>query len=208
MTTYDSAQIIAAIQRVIDRVLSMKDELNDLDRAMGDGDTDISALKAAAGLRDFLATGPATDDLGQFFFNAGRAINAAASSTLGTVTAIGVMRSGKAATGRQTLDLAALSAMLAAANQGIQERGKAKPGDKTIVDALHPAAGALAQAVADGRSAGEAGAATLEAARAGRDAAKALRSQMGRGSWVGERSENQLDPGTVLFVGILEAIIG
>ncbi len=167
----------------------------------------LPASKAATGLRDFLATNPATDDLGKFFFSAGRAINTAASSTLGTVTSIAVMRSAKPANGLRTLDLAALSAMLSAANQGVQERGKAKPGDKTIVDALHPAAEALAQAVADGLSADQAAAATLAAARKGRDDAKSLRSQMGRGTWVGERTENQLDPGTVLFVGILEGIL-
>jgi hypothetical protein len=48
----------------------------------------------------------------------------------------------------------------------------------------------------------------LEAARAGRDAVIPLRSKMGRAAWVGERTENRADPGTVVFVTILEAMLG
>ena len=204
--TFTTAQIIAALERAIERALSLHDELNRLDSAMGDGDTGITVTKAANGLKAFLAANPPTDDLGQFFFNAGRALNAAASSTLGTITATALMRGGKEARGMSELDLPTLARMLAAANAGVQERGKAKPGDKTIVDALDPAADAFAQAVEAGQSLDVAAAAMLAAARQGRDSARALRSQMGRGVWVGERTENQYDPGTVLLVAILEAV--
>ena len=104
--TYDARQIIAAMERAIERVLTMQDELNRLDSAMGDGDTGITAAKAATGLKTFLASNPAADDLGQFLFNAGRAINTAAPSTLGTVTATALMRAGKEAKGLASLDLA------------------------------------------------------------------------------------------------------
>jgi len=49
--------------------------------------------------------------------------------------------------------------------------------------------------------------AMLDAARAGRDAAIPLRAQVGRSNWVGERTEGQADPGTVLFVSALEAVL-
>jgi len=48
----------------------------------------------------------------------------------------------------------------------------------------------------------------LRAARQGRDAAIPLRSRIGRAGWVGERTENQPDPGTVWLVQMLEAILG
>ena len=85
--------------------------------------------------------------------------------------------------------------------------GKAKPGDKTVIDALHPAAEAFSDAVERGEDLGVAGDAMVEAAREGRDAIIPLRSQVGRASWVGERTENQPDPGAVLCVEILEAIL-
>jgi dihydroxyacetone kinase len=98
--------------------------------------------------------------------------------------------------------------MIQAADQGIQERGKAKPGDKTIVDALHPAARAFANEIAAGGNLNTAARSMLRAARQGRDAVIPLRSKIGRAGWVGERTEGQPDPGTVLFVQILEAILG
>jgi dihydroxyacetone kinase len=127
---------------------------------------------------------------------------------MGTLIATAFMRAGKAAQGKSSLDQTLLSQMVEAANLGIQERGKAKLGDKTLVDALHPAAEAFAAATAQGESLDAALGAMVEAARRGRDAAIALRSQIGRGAWVGERTANQPDPGTVLVVYLLETVAG
>ncbi len=207
ITEIDGNAIVSAMERVIDRVLGMRDELNILDAAMGDGDTGITASKGSTGLKEYISTNPSTEDLGMFFFNSGKAINKSASSSLGTITATALMCAGKEAKGLNTLDLLAMSRMLSAADIGIQERGKAKPGDKTVIDALHPSAIAFAEAVESNQSAENSAEALLNAAREGRDAAKPLRSKIGRGAWVGKRSENQLDPGTVLFVSILEAIL-
>lgn len=204
----DIGQIIAAMERAIDRVLGLREELNELDAAMGDGDAGISATKAATGLKEFIAANPPpVSDIGAYFFNAGRAVNNAASSTLGTLIATALMRAGNEAKGLTDLDLNTMSKMLTAANSGIQERGKAQPGDKTIVDAMHPAAQAFATVVSERDDGKAAATAMLAAAREGRDAARALRSKMGRGAWVGERTENKLDPGTVLFVSVVEAIV-
>jgi dihydroxyacetone kinase len=90
---------------------------------------------------------------------------------------------------------------------GVQERGKAKPGDKTVVDALHPATEAFVQAIGHDREIGTAAMEMLQAARAGRDGAIAMRSKIGRASWVGERSVDQPDPGTVLAVQVLETLL-
>jgi phosphoenolpyruvate---glycerone phosphotransferase subunit DhaL len=116
------------------------------------------------------------------------------------------MRAGKEAMGSSSVDANMLAKMIAAANVGIQERGKAKPGDKTLVDALHPAAEAFAKAIETGSSLSDACTAMLEAARKGRDAATPLRSMIGRANWVGG-TEGKLDPGCVLLVTILEALV-
>jgi dihydroxyacetone kinase-like protein len=200
-------QVLSAMQRVIERVLSIREELNQLDAAMGDGDTGITASKGATGLKEYLATNPPADDLGLFFMNAGKAINKAASSTLGTLTSIALMKAGNEIRGSASLDADSLQRMLNAADRAIQDIGKAKPGDKTIVDVLHPAAESFTKAFKDGNDLQVAAMAMLEAARKGRDDALPLRSKMGRGAWVGDRSENTLDPGTVLFVSIFEAIL-
>jgi dihydroxyacetone kinase len=97
--------------------------------------------------------------------------------------------------------------MFSAADQGMQDRGKAKPGDKTIIDAIHPAAEAFAAAVAGGASLAAAGAASLAAAEAGRDSVTPLRSKIGRASWVGERTEGLLDPGCAMFCMVLGTMV-
>ena len=85
--------------------------------------------------------------------------------------------------------------------------GKAQPGDKTVIDALHPAAQAFATAVEAGQSLAEAGAAALAAAQAGRDRVTPLRSKIGRAGWVGERTEGKVDPGCEAFVIMLASLL-
>lgn len=206
--TINSKQVVAAFERAAARMLELEDYLNRLDAAMGDGDAGITVAKGARGLQEFLATNAPGDDLGKFIANAGMTFNKTAPSTLAALTATACMRAGKEAKGLTQLDAPMLVKMLQAADLGIQERGKTKPGDKTIVDALHPAVNAFADAVAQGKNLSEAGQALLQAARKGRDAAIPLRSKVGRASWVGERTENQPDPGAVLFVQLVEVALG
>jgi dihydroxyacetone kinase len=200
--------LVAMLRRMAEQAITLRDQLNQLDAALGDGDTGITVAKAAGGLLDYLNANAPGEDLGKYLAAAGMAVNRVASSTLGTLVATAFMRAGKAAQGKSTLDQAVLAQMVQAANLGIQERGKAKPGDKTLVDALHPAAEAFVAATEKGQSLDAALAAMVEAARRGRDAAIGLRSQIGRAAWVGERTENQPDPGSVLVVHLLETVAG
>jgi dihydroxyacetone kinase-like protein len=204
----DGANIQAALERVAARLIELRDALNQLDAATGDGDLGISAAKAGMAIREFVAGNPPGDDLGKFFAALGMAINKAASSSMGALTATALMRAGREARGMANLDSPTLAKMLRAADAGVQERGQAGPGDKTIVDALHPAAESFAVAIAQGQDQVTAADAMLQAARTGRDAVIPLRSKIGRAAWVGERTENQPDPGTVLLVNVLEATLG
>jgi dihydroxyacetone kinase len=198
-------EVIAAVLRAAQALDAAHDTLTALDQAMGDGDLGITALKIAAALKEYAQTDPA-GDLGKWLAGAGLAVNKAASSTMGTLLATALMRAGKEARGLAELTPASLSAMLTAANLGIQERGKAKLGEKTIVDALHPAAEAFAAALLEDRGLQEAGARMLAAAEAGRDSVTPLKSSTGRASWVGERTIGKVDPGCEALVIILNSI--
>ena len=147
------------------------------------------------------------EDVGNYLAKAGMAANKAAPSTLGTLLATALMRAGKEVKGQTDLSAQDLVKMFKAADDGIQQRGKAKLGDKTIVDAFHPASLAFSDAVAEGVSLKEAGARALRAAEGGRDQVTPLRSQIGRASWVGERTEGKVDPGCEAFVIMLSAIV-
>src|SRR3954462_12721555 len=103
------------------------------------------------------------------------------------------LQMGQATAGRSELDLAAFTEALDAGVQGVVKRGKAEPGDKTMLDALGPALEALR---ADG---GDEVAAALqraaEAAREGMEATVPLVARKGRASYLGERSAGHQDPG-------------
>jgi dihydroxyacetone kinase len=198
--------VAEAMKRVCAAVKAQTDYLTSLDQAMGDGDMGITLAKIADALAGYAESTP-TDDLGKFLAGAGMAANRAGPSTMGTLLATALMRAGKVVKGQAELTPEALAEIFSAVDSGVQERGKAKPGDKTVVDALHPAALAFSEAMAEGASLREGSVRALRAAEAGRDQVTPLRSQIGRASWVGERTEGQVDPGCAAFVLMLSAIV-
>ncbi len=204
---FDGTAAVQAILRVAGALEANREFLQQLDQASGDGDLGITAGKIAAALRDYAAA-PPPDDLGKYLAAAGMAVNRAASSTMGTLLATALMRAGKEARGLRALTAQNLAQLLVAADLGIRERGKAKLGDKTIVDALHPATEAFSAAVEAGAALPEAAEAMVAAAEAGQDAVTPLRSRIGRASWQGERTEGQVDPGCAALLIMLKAIQG
>ncbi|MGZ4388288.1 MAG: DAK2 domain-containing protein, partial [Gaiellaceae bacterium] len=90
-----------------------------------------------------------------------------------------------------------------AAAESIAARGKAEPGDKTILDALLPSLDALERAGGDGHAAIDA---MVEAARGGVEDTAARQSQRGRASWLGERSIGKPDPGATAYLRFLECV--
>ncbi len=205
--TIDSAQVVAATGRVGATLVASEAALTDLDQQMGDGDLGITLSKIGLALQEFAASTPVEGDLGKWLGKAGMAANRAGSSSFGTLLATALMRAGRAVPGKDVLTGADLSVMFAAADAGVQERGKAQPGEKTVIDALHPAALAFAAAVDAGQSLADAGAAALAAAKAGRDSVTPLRSKVGRAGWVGERTEGKVDPGCEAFVIMLASLL-
>lgn len=200
--------VVAAVQRVSAELVVQESYLTSLDQQMGDGDLGITLSKIGLALQDFAAATPIEGDLGKWLGKAGMAANKAGSSSFGTLLATALMRGGKAMTGKTGLTGEDLAAMFAAADAGVQERGKAQPGDKTVIDAMHPAAEAFAAAIGAGQSLRDAGLAALAAAEAGRDSVTPLRSKIGRASWVGERTEGKVDPGCEAFVLMLRTLLG
>jgi dihydroxyacetone kinase-like protein len=106
------------------------------------------------------------------------------------------------------LDLAGWAAAFRAGVEGVQMRGKAKPGDKTMVDALLPAAAVLDAAAAAGRQLGDALQAAADAAEQGMLATVPVVARKGRASYLGERSAGHQDPGATSSWLLLKAAAG
>lgn len=197
--------IVNAIRRVGQALIDQQDYLTSLDQAVGDGDLGINMGRIGQALLEYVENTP-IEDIGKYLFQLSTVINRTAPSTMGTLTAGAVLSAAKAVRDKTTLEPTDLVAMLQAADEGIQSRGKARPGDKTVVDALHPASEAFAAAIRDGAGLQAAATAAIAAAEAGRDSVTPLRSRIGRASWVGERTEGQVDPGCAVFVLTLKAL--
>lgn len=205
--TITSETVVAAVRRAGQAVVAQEEQLTALDQAMGDGDLGITLSKIGQALVEYAGSTPVDGDIGKWLGKAGMAANKAGSSSFGTLLATALMRGGKVVNGKAELTPDDLAAMFSAADAGVQERGKAAPGDKTVIDAMHPAAEAFAAAIAAGKALADAGADALAAAQAGRDSVTPLRSKIGRASWVGERTEGKVDPGCAAFVVILSALL-
>jgi dihydroxyacetone kinase len=201
---FRAADVAAAARRVAAALKADQAMLTELDQAVGDGDLGVTAIKGAEALE--IAADQIGADLGKFLAQTGMALNRAAPSTMGTLMATALMQAGKRVLGKESFTAADLPQLLSAATEGIRTRGKANVGDKTLLDALQPAAEAFAAALSEGKSLPDAAEAMLAAARDGRDRVTPLRNRIGRASWLGERTEGKVDPGCEFAVIVLTAL--
>lgn len=186
-------------------VAEQRDYLLDLDRAIGDGDHGENmdrGFKAAVEALGQAQPGSVAEVLKTVAKTLMSTVGGAAGPLYGTA----FLRASKAA-GDGELDGAGVAAVIAGALDGIQARGKATTGEKTMVDAWTPALEAARAAAESGSD----GAAVLEAAataaEAGAAATEPLRATKGRASYLGERSIGHLDPGAVSTSLILRAAV-
>lgn len=178
-----------------DVMLSNKDRLIEIDGIMGDGDLGLTMVSAFSVVADDFS---AETDLGKVFTKAGMAMAKAAPSTMGTLMGTGFMRGGKVLKEKTELGLQEMAQFWRAFVEGLEERGKAKPGDKTIIDSLDPATSALEKAAAKGKSLKEGFADALSAAEAGMENTRTMTAQFGRMAYNQEKSKTLIDPGSVV----------
>ncbi len=176
---------------------SNKDYLIELDSKMGDGDLGLTMAAVFAALDDF-ASSYEDEDIGGLLMKGGMAMAKAAPSTMGTLMATGFMRGGKAVKGSTGLGVSEIAAFWKAFVEGIMDRGKSKPGEKTIIDALYPAAESFEASAAAGEALPVASAKAKTAAEHGRDSTVGIVAQHGRAAYYQEKSKEIQDPGATM----------
>jgi phosphoenolpyruvate---glycerone phosphotransferase subunit DhaL len=188
-------------------IAEQRDYLTQLDAAIGDADhgTNMNrGFTAVEAKMDGLDSGTPP---GRALVQAGSTLVSTVGGASGPLWGSALRRAGKALGDAETFDAAQLVEALQAALDGIVELGAAEPGDKTIVDALDPAVGALRTAVEQGRPLTEALTDARTAAEEGLHATVPMQARKGRASYLGERSVGHQDPGatsTTLIVAALE----
>jgi dihydroxyacetone kinase-like protein len=197
----DGAALTAWVREFARLVHEQRDTLTDLDAAIGDADhgTNLDrGLTAAVSALDVESPADPAAVLKTVATTLIRTVGGASGPLYGTffLRASGALGEG---------DGAALAAALRAGLEGVAARGKAEPGDKTMLDALGPACDALDEALADGRPLDEALRAAAEGAANGRDATVPMVARKGRASYLGERSAGHQDPGATSATLLMEA---
>ena len=188
-------------------VEASRDELCRLDAAAGDGDHGVTMALAARAVRQTLAASPDAS-AAELMAKLAIAIGSVGGA-IGPIYASGLLAIGgalRALPANETMTVAQVLACAEAAESAISELGHAKPGDKTIIDALDPAVVALRQACAAGTGVDEALAAATAAARDGVASTASMIASIGRASRLGERSRGMADPGASSFALILDAL--
>ena len=180
-----------------------KDELTKLDQAIGDADHGINMDR---GMRAVIAKldGDEPADVGALMKSVAMTLISKVGGASGPLYGTFFLQFGSAAGAVGELSPEAFADCFDAAVAGVKARGKAEPGDKTMLDALLPAGEAMRAALGDGDGLGAALARAATAADEGVAATIPLVARKGRASYLGERSAGHQDPGatsSALLVG-------
>jgi phosphoenolpyruvate---glycerone phosphotransferase subunit DhaL len=182
-----------------------RDHLTQLDAAIGDADHGINLSRGfTAVLAALDAKQPATP--GAVLIVTGSTLISKVGGASGPLYGMAFRRAGQSLGTADEVDLPALGQALDAALAGIQQLGAAREGDKTLVDALAPATRALAKAIAERATQGDALDAVTAAAAEGAAATVSMEARKGRASYLGPRSVGHEDPGAASTVLILAAL--
>lgn len=171
-----------------------KEQLTALDAAIGDADHGINMDR---GFREVMQRMPSLQeqDLGSMFKGIGMTLLSKVGGASGPLYGTLFLRMGVASGSKEELSLAEFAAQLSAGVDGIRQRGSARPGDKTMIDALAPAIAALQEAADAEQEICQALEAAATAAEAGMKATIPMQASKGRASYLGPRSIGHQDPG-------------
>ncbi|MFV9505338.1 MAG: dihydroxyacetone kinase subunit DhaL [Oscillochloridaceae bacterium umkhey_bin13] len=179
--------------------------LTDLDAAIGDADHGFNLDRGFAAVVGALPANPEADS-GAILKTAGMRLISTVGGASGPLYGTAFRRAGKLFEGYQQLTPDEVPALLRAMLDGITAMGKAEPGDKTIVDALHPAVLSLEMALQANQNLDLALAQAAEAAHQGAQATIPMIARRGRASYLGKRSIGHQDPGATSMALLIRAL--
>jgi len=182
-----------------------REYLTQLDSAIGDADHGINMDRGFKAVAEKLPT-QAEMDIGSILKLVGTTLVSTVGGASGPLYGTAFLRAGMAMAGKRELYEADYIALLEAALEGIKARGKAQPGEKTMLDALAPALTAARAAEAEHPGLVEITRRASEAADAGMKATIPLVATKGRASYLGERSAGHQDPGATSSWLILKTL--
>lgn len=203
MAQISQADVERAIRTTCTTVLRNEHYFADLDGLAGDGDFGTSLATGFRQIEKEWDEIPKTD-IGAMLLKIAMIVSKHVGGSSGPIWGTGFMKAAMLTRGKTEIGLQELAEILGSAIEGIQARGGAQLGDKTLLDALIPVHEKLKEHAAGD---GQLGTALCDAAQVADEAIDATRSLIahrGRASQVGERSANTPDPGIVAIATILQ----
>jgi len=202
--TIDARQSIKIITAMAKAVAARQEQLSALDSTVGDGDHGHNLAKAMQeAAQQVMALDAST--LESVWRTAGKAVQNSVGGASGLLFGAFFIGAGRVLKEKDMATTSDVVEMLISGLAAVQKRGKAKPGDKTMVDALAPAAMAAQTAGAAGLSLNETLRQAADAAKTGAESTREMVAKHGRAKFLGERSRGFQDAGATSMAVMLEA---
>lgn len=197
------AVALDALERALGTLQDAEHELGRLDAAAGDGDHGAGMVRGMGAAVEAARGGGGS--AGQVLARAGMAFSGAAGGASGALYGAWISAIGQSLGDGENPDASAVHRALDSSLASLRDIGKAKPGDKTMIDALDPFVRSFGEAVGGGALLDDAWRQALPAAEKGADSTADMISTRGRASKLGERSRGHKDPGAVSMLYVLRA---
>lgn len=192
------------IEKIGETIHENKDFLTELDREIGDADHGVNMSRGFTAVEEKVPQDE--EDIGKVLKKTGMTLLSTVGGASGPLYGTAYMEAAKVLNGKTKLEADDFTAVLEAAIAGIQKRGKAVQGEKTMLDSLFPALEAYKAAIAEGKDIGAGLDAAVEAAEKGVEFTKTIRATKGRASYLGDRSIGHQDPGATSATLTLKTI--
>jgi phosphoenolpyruvate---glycerone phosphotransferase subunit DhaL len=199
-------QIVEWLQVYTNVIEQHKDELTELDAAIGDADHGINMDRGFKKVRNLIGSLKA-QDISSIFKTISMTLISSIGGASGPLYGTWFLRASAIATNKQELTPQDLLTLLQAGLKGVLERGKAELGDKTMVDVLSPAVVAYQQALDQGLDLLPALRVGVKAGEKGLQATIPMLAKKGRASYLGERSIGHQDPGATSAYWLLRSLL-
>ena len=195
----------AVMEAVAQVMTENADHLCEMDARMGDGDLGLTMKKGYCALPEIYA-GMEETDMGKRLSKSGLKMSTVVPSTMGTLMSSGWMEGGKRLVGKEAVDAAAFAVFLRGFADGIVKRGKCAPGDRTVLDAVLPAAEAAEQAAATGNDLIATARAALEGAKQGLGATKNMPPKYGKAAVFAAKALGTEDQGATAGMLLIQGL--
>lgn len=209
MSEFDKNALIKVFGCVASIMSENRDLLCKMDAEMGDGDLGLTMSKLfPAGEKE--AKENEETDIGKLMVKCGMKMNSAAPSTMGTLLSFGFIAAGKSFAGKASLDKEDFANFYMVFADGLANRGKARRGDRTVLDALYPAADSATKAFAEGLDISGISLAALNGAREGLESTREMLPKFGKAAVFVDSAIGKIDQGafagTLFIEGIHKAV--